>query len=115
MYSASACWSDFYELGMLEAKPGSNLLKAKSWTKLDHPVFRQDPAAGVYATGHNGFFRSLDGKQDWIIYHANSGPHQGCSHKRSPRIQQFTWNPDGTPNFGSPVSSATELDGPASP
>ncbi len=112
VYSASACWTDFYELGMLQAKAGSKLLKAKSWTKLDQPVFRQDPAAGVYATGHNSFFKSLDGKQDWIIYHANSEPHQGCGMRRSPRIQTFTWKPDGTPDFGTPLPEAMELSAP---
>ena len=28
---------------------------------------------------------------------------QGCGDNRSPRIQKFTWNADGTPDFGTPV------------
>lgn len=113
VYSASACWTDYYELGMLEAKPGSDLLRADSWTKLDQPVFRQDAKAGVFGPGHNGFFRSLDGKQDWIVYHANGAPHEGCGQKRSPRMQPFTWKPDGTPDFGTPVSPSTEIERPS--
>jgi len=58
---------------------------------------------GAYAPGHNGFFKSRDGKEDWIIYHANSLPNQGCGNARNPRMQKFTWNADGTPNFGEPV------------
>jgi GH43 family beta-xylosidase len=27
-----------------------------------------------------------------------------CKDNRSPRAQKFTWNADGTPNFGEPVS-----------
>ncbi len=115
VYSASACWTDAYELGMLQARPGSDLLRADSWTKVDHAVFRQDPAAGVFATGHNGFFRSLDGKEDWIIYHANSQPHLGCGRARSPRMQPFTWKPDGTPDFGTPLPTSTELPKPSGP
>ena len=30
-------------------------------------------------------------------------PGLGCSNKRSPRMQPFTWNADGTPHFGKPV------------
>ena len=108
-YSASACWTDDYELGMLEAKANSNLLNAKSWKKSDHPVFKQDPKAGVFGPGHNGFFKSPDGKEDWIIYHANPQSAEGCGGARSPRIQKVTWKANGTPDFGTPVPTATPL------
>ncbi len=107
VYSASACWTDYYELGVVRAKSGSNLLDPASWTKFDHAFFKQDREAGVFGPGHNGFFQSLDGKEDWIIYHANPASKQGCGAARSPRIQPFTWNADGTPNFGKPI--ATEI------
>jgi GH43 family beta-xylosidase len=109
VYSASACWTDYYELGVLEAHVGDNLLDARSWHKFDHPFFRMDPEAGVFATGHNGFFKSPDGKQDWIIYHANSATGQGCGATRSPRAQPFTWNADGTPDFGKPVPTGAPM------
>ncbi|MCR5887581.1 hypothetical protein LRS06_07280 [Hymenobacter sp. J193] len=38
------------------------------------------------------------------MYHANSNPNEGCVEKRNPRMQKFTWNADGTPNFGVPVA-----------
>ncbi len=103
VYSASACWSDFYSLGMLTASTSADLLNPASWQKSPIPVFWQSPKAGAYGPGHNSFFQSPDGKEDWIIYHANSKPNQGCRGDRSPRAQRFTWNPDGTPNFGRPV------------
>ncbi len=109
VYSGSACWTDYYELGLLEASASSDLTKQSSWTKLDHPVFRQSPAASVFGPGHNGFFPSPDGTQTWILYHANSAPGQGCGDTRSPRAQPFTWNPDGTPNFGTPVPAGRPL------
>ena len=34
----------------------------------------------------------------------NSNPNEGCGNPRNPRMQQFTWNPDGSPNFGTPVA-----------
>jgi GH43 family beta-xylosidase len=103
IYSASGCWTDFYALGMLSASANSNLLDPKSWTKADQPVFQQSPKDGVYAPGHNSFFKSPDGKEDWILYHANDRAGQGCGGFRSPRAQPFSWNTDGTPNFGIPV------------
>ncbi|QPH40746.1 glycoside hydrolase family 43 protein [Pedobacter endophyticus] len=107
IYSASGCWTDFYALGMLTLK-GKDLLDPNSWVKSDQPVFKQSPENGVYAPGHNSFFKSPDGKEDWILYHANSAPGQGCGGKRSPRAQKFTWNPDGSPNFGIPVKVTDE-------
>lgn len=112
VYSASACWSDQYALGMLTAAPGADLLDPHSWTKSPAPVFHASAANGVYATGHNGFFKSADGKEDWIIYHANSRPHEGCGKDRSPRIQPFTWRSDGTPDFGTPVRTGVPLQAP---
>jgi GH43 family beta-xylosidase len=108
-FSASGCWTDDYQLGAVVASTGSNLLDPASWKKYDHPFLKKDPVAGVYAPGHNGFFKSLDGKQDWIIYHANPETGEGCGGHRSPRIQRFTWNADGTPNFGTPVPSGQPL------
>ncbi|WP_316849427.1 glycoside hydrolase family 43 protein [Pedobacter agri] len=108
IYSASGCWTDFYALGMLTLK-GNDILDVNSWVKSTQPVFKQSPENGVYAPGHNSFFKSPDGKEDWILYHANSGPGQGCGGKRSPRAQKFTWNADGSPNFGIPVKTDQEL------
>ncbi|MBS1527153.1 MAG: glycoside hydrolase family 43 protein [Bacteroidetes bacterium] len=105
IYSASGCWTDYYALGMLSTTDDEYLLDPISWKKSAQPVFKQSPENGVYATGHNSFFKSPDGKQDWILYHANSAPGQGCGKDRSPRAQQFTWNTDGTPNFGIPVKT----------
>ncbi|UOR07604.1 glycoside hydrolase family 43 protein [Hymenobacter aerilatus] len=109
IYSASGCWTDSYKLGMLTASAKSDLTKPESWTKSPEPVFQANPTNGVYAPGHNSFFKSPDGKQDWILYHANNQPGQGCGGFRSPRAQRFTWNTDGTPNFGVPVATGTPL------
>jgi GH43 family beta-xylosidase/arylsulfatase A-like enzyme len=109
IYSASACWTDDYALGMLTASADADLLDPASWKKHPKPVFKKSETNSVYAPGHNSFFRSPDGKEDWILYHANPAPGCGCGGKRSPRMQKFTWNKDGTPNFGIPVKEGTEL------
>ncbi|HOA36836.1 MAG TPA: glycoside hydrolase family 43 protein [Flavihumibacter sp.] len=108
VFSASGCWTDFYALGLLRLT-GTDPLNAKHWTKHPQPVFKGSVANGVYSPGHNSFFKSPDGKEDWILYHANSNPGDGCGNKRSPRAQLFTWNADGTPNFGEPVKEGQAL------
>lgn len=112
-YSASACWSDDYALGLLRAPRGSDPLDPEAWTKAPQPVFTKSPENGVYAPGHNGFFTTAGGREHWIIYHANPGPGMRCTPRRSPRIQRFGWSADGAPLFGEPVSSRTEIEAPA--
>src|SRR5690606_7792485 len=82
-----------------------------SWHKFDQPVFSK--GNGVYGPGHNGFFKSPDGTEDWLIYHGNASELEGCSSTRSVRAQKFTWNDDGTPNFGEPVAAATPVASPS--
>jgi GH43 family beta-xylosidase len=106
-YSASACWSDGYSLGLLHAAPGADPLDPAAWSKSPQPVLKS--ANGVYATGHNGFFMSPDGKEHWIIYHANPGPDMKCTQQRAPNIQRFGWSEDGWPQFGEPVGAGTAL------
>jgi GH43 family beta-xylosidase len=113
VYSASGCWTDYYELGMLRASADSNLLDPRSWTKSPHPVLTESPEAHAFGPGHNGFFKSPDGTQDWVIYHANSESGQGCGNHRSPRAQPITWNADGTPNFGRPVPVGVPIPSPS--
>lgn len=102
IYSASGCWTDDYSLGMLRFK-GGDLLDASNWVKDAQPVFKGSAEDGIFSPGHNSFFKSPDGKQDWILYHANDKPGLGCSHHRSPRAQRFRWKEDGSPDFGKPV------------
>ncbi|RTQ48146.1 glycosyl hydrolase family 43 [Hymenobacter gummosus] len=109
VYSASFCGTDFYALGMLTASSTADPMRPASWTKSARPVFSPNPAGRAYATGHNGFFRSRDGQENWIIYHANSNAGEGCENRRNPRMQKFNWNADGTPNFGTPAPLATPL------
>jgi hypothetical protein len=98
-----------------DGRPYTNPLKSadplspSSWTKKSTPVFHRSDANGVYGPGHNGFFTSPDGTENWIVYHANSSSSGGCGNGRTTRAQKFTWNSDGTPNFGTPVALGTSL------
>lgn len=109
VYSASHCSTDDYALGLLAASGTADPMDASAWTKSATPVFVKDPADHAYGPGHNAFFTSKNGQEDWIIYHANLAPNQGCGDARNPRMQKFDWNADGTPNFGTPVATGVAL------
>ncbi|HEA28438.1 MAG TPA: glycosyl hydrolase family 43 [Leeuwenhoekiella sp.] len=103
VFSANGCWTDYYSLGLLHFT-GGDVLDPAAWEKQPKPIFTKSEENSVYAPGHNSFFKSSDGNEDWILYHANSNPGDGCGGKRSPRMQKIKWNDDGTPNLGIPVS-----------
>ncbi|MNJ44662.1 Extracellular exo-alpha-(1-_5)-L-arabinofuranosidase precursor [compost metagenome] len=105
-YSASATDHN-YCMGLLYADEEADLLAAKSWTKTPVPVFQTNEDTGQYGPGHNSFTVTEDG-QDVIVYHArNYKKITGdplYDPNRHTRAQVFTWNKDGTPNFGTPLS-----------
>ena len=105
IYSTRESWTPAYRLGQLRLS-GANAdpMQPANWTK-SGPVFQA--ANGVYGPGHNGFAKSPDGTEDWLIYHAkvDTGPNWN----RVIRLQPFTWRPDGSPDFGEPVASGVAL------
>lgn len=98
IYSASGSWTDEYCLGQITLI-GENVLDPASWEKKAEPVFTRTDT--VFGPGHASFVKSENGKEDWIVYH--SAKHSGAGWNRQVCIQPFTWNIDGSPNFGRPV------------
>lgn len=108
VYSASGGSTPYYCLGMLSNSSG-DLLSAAAWKKSDAPVFQSYEGADghVYGVGHNSFTNSPDGS-DWIVYHGKQAKISGWS-DRLPRAQKFTWNAEGTPDFGHPIPSGVAM------
>ena len=102
VYSACDTGKPDYKLAMLIADEQSDPLAPQSWRQHPRPVFERYDGNGVYGPGHNGFFQSPDGTQDWIVYHAKTSAEYTYA-GRTPRAQRFTWSPDGTPDFGAPL------------
>jgi GH43 family beta-xylosidase len=92
IYSASWCGSKAYTLGRLSVASD----------------------AGVFGPGHGSFFRSPDGRESWMAYHATEED-KGCftGGLRTTRVQRFGWSADGTPDFGTPVSLARDIAAPS--
>jgi GH43 family beta-xylosidase len=114
VYSAGDTFSPHYCLGMLTFK-GGDPLDAKNWIKSPQPVFApyQGPDGAVYTVGHNGFTKSVDGTEDWIIYHAKDFAARHSAAGRTIRIQKFTWNADGSPDFGHPIPAGVAIERPS--
>jgi GH43 family beta-xylosidase len=111
-FSASSCATGDYKLGML-TYDGGDPLSPESWIKDPEPVFQRSDENGVYGPGHNGFFKSPDGTEDWIVYHAVDFPAGACNGLRTTRVQRVNWNEDGTPDFGIPVATDEPIAAPS--
>jgi GH43 family beta-xylosidase len=112
IYSACDTGTPDYKLGMLMADEKADLLDPRSWRQFPRPVLERSDANGVFGPGHNGFFQSPDGREDWIVYHAKTSSAY-TYHGRSTRAQKFTWRADGTPDFGIPLPLDAVLDEPS--
>ncbi len=111
VYSACDARKPDYRLGMLVADENADLLAPKSWRQHPAPVFARDDAARVYGPGHHCFFKSPDGTQDWVAYHAKRT--RRLTYKdRVPCAKRIAWNDDGTPDFGTPPPFGAALEEP---
>jgi GH43 family beta-xylosidase len=102
IYSICDTGTPDYKLGRLMADAQSNLLDTNSWKQYPRPVFERDDTNEVFGPGHCGFFKSPDGTEDWIVYHAKTTSAYTYA-GRTTRAQKFGWNADGTPDFGAPL------------
>ncbi|WP_407319155.1 family 43 glycosylhydrolase [Isoptericola halotolerans] len=109
-YSASSCDTPDYTIGLLELT-GSDPMNPGHWTTSPVPAMQQ--GNGVYGPGHNGFFKSPDGTEDWIVYHGNTSTSQGCGDTRQTRVQKVTYDANGWPVFGAPAPSGQVLTPPS--
>lgn len=107
IYSTRESFLPDYRLGQLRLTPGADPMNPASWTK-SGPVFVGLPSGGVYGVGHASFTTSPDGTENWIVYHAKSLNSPGWDDRRI-RMQKFTWNADGSPNFGTPVANGVSV------
>ncbi len=85
-----------------------------SWKKSPRAVFAQYRSAdgNVFGPGHNGFFKSPAGRDDWLIYHGKESGEYTYGGRRA-RAQKFDWNADGTPDFGRPIPAGSTAASPS--
>lgn len=104
-FSGSAT-DENYAMGILAADENSDVMDPKSWTKSKEPVFKTCYETGQYGPGHNSFTVSEDGSKDILVYHVRNYTEIVGDPLYDPNrhtcAKEFAWNPDGTPNFGTP-------------
>jgi GH43 family beta-xylosidase len=98
IYSASGSWADGYCMGQLELT-GKDPLDPSSWRKKSQPVFCS--SSKIFGPGHASFIKD-DRDRNWMVYHC--AKYSGAGWNREVRAQRFTWNMDGSPNFGRPLA-----------
>lgn len=112
VYSADSCNTPAYKLGALELTRGADGAAADpllpgSWTKFPEPIF--ETTNGLYGPAHNAFFKSPDGSEDWMVFHANLKETDGCGSTRQTFIQKIGWKEDDKPDLGVPLPVGTEI------
>ncbi|WP_339157439.1 family 43 glycosylhydrolase [Paenibacillus sp. FSL W8-0186] len=108
VYSGAGSWTPFYSLGLLALKEGGDPLQPEDWERATGPLMTMDEEAGVYGPGHNSFVKSPDGTEDWIVYHGTTSPTDGWNNRKA-RVQRITWNEQGLPELGKPLSLETAI------
>lgn len=113
-YSAGHTGVEDYYLGLLRLD-GPDPMDPKSWYKYPEPILGpyHGPDGAVLSPGHNSFFKSPDGRENWIAYHARDPNKRGGMTERSVRAQPFTWGPDDVPRIGKPIPSGVRIPAPS--
>ena len=103
VYSASFCGTDDYALGMLTASSTADPMLPASWTKSTRPGFAQLPTSRAYGHGPQRLLQveGRAGGLDYLPRQLQPRP-KAAGNRRNPRMQKFSWNTDGTPDFGAP-------------
>jgi GH43 family beta-xylosidase len=109
IYSCSGSWQASYKLGMLSMIASADPMNPASWTKHNRPVF--ESTRDVFGVGHCSFTTSVDGMQDWILFHSKKSRKEGWD--RHVHAQPFGWNDSGLPLFGRPLKATEPIVVPA--
>lgn len=108
VYSTCDTGKPDYQLWILRLTANADPLVAKSWVQVQGPGFASKDSNGVWGPGSNGFFKSPDGTEDWLIYHGKNTATYTYS-GRSTRAGKITWKADGTPDLGIPANASDTL------
>jgi GH43 family beta-xylosidase len=111
VYSASGSWEPTYKLGLLTMPEGADPMVPANWTKQPDPVMQS--TRDVFGIGHCSFTTSVDGSQDWILFHSKKSRAHGWD--RHVHAQRFGWTIDGLPEFGRPLGTGELRPVPATP
>lgn len=93
-YSVCHTGKPDYKVGTLWTTVDKDPMKPESWTQVETPILARADENGVYGPGHHSFFKSPNGREDWIAYHGKTTS-EFTTQGRTTRIQKVEWTPDG--------------------
>jgi GH43 family beta-xylosidase len=111
IYSCSGSWQSTYKLGMCSMPDDADPMLPTSWTKHTEPVFAS--TKDMPGVGHCSFTTSIDGREDWIVFHAKKSRADGWD--RDVHAQRYTWSRQGLPEFGIPINRGVPMALPSTP
>lgn len=94
---SSTGMADLYDLGLMHAKVGNNLLTMEGWDWLPYPLLTKESVENQYGPGHNNFVKDPDTGDDLMVYHAVPHDGQGKALGRRPGIRRVHWAASGYP------------------
>lgn len=94
---SSTGMTDLYNVGLLRAKTGTDLLNPTSWEWWPYPLLTKESVPGQYGPGHNSFVKDSDTGDDLMVYHAVPHDAQDRSLNRQPGIRRVHWASTGLP------------------
>lgn len=101
-YSCGASWLPTYKLGILELT-GDDPLNPNSWKKHATPIFTGNES--TIGVGHSCFVTSLDGSEQWHVYHAKQDRNAGW--RRTVFVQPMKTGKRGFPLLGQALAKGT--------
>ena len=107
-YSACDTGKPDYKVGYLWMPDDKDPMKPASWTQEPEPLLERNDDARVFGPGHHSFFKSPDGKEDWIAYHGKT-TREYTYRGRSTRVQKLEWDAEGFPKKIVPLSLEAEI------
>lgn len=94
---SSTGMGELYDVGLLKAKSGTDLLEPSSWFKLPYPLLTKESVPGEYGPGHNNFVVDHRTGDTVMVYHAIPHEPKKMACRRQPGIRRLHFAASGLP------------------
>ena len=94
---SSTGYSDLYNVGLLRARSGADLLDPASWDKWPFPLLTSESVPGEFGPGHNNFVRDRETGDILMSYHAVPHGEGPLTWSRQPALRRVHMAASGLP------------------
>ena len=94
---SSTGYSDLYNVGLLSARSGTDLLDPASWDKWPYPLLTSESVPGEFGPGHNNFVRDHETGDTLMVYHAVPHGEGPLAWSRQPALRRVHMAASGLP------------------